>query len=175
VTLFEYIAIAFSMVISFTVLRALSGVPHAVQTGKRYWVHLAWLGSTLATVLLRFWAFWGYRGAEWNFIIFALVLVPPGLLYVLVSLLVPEDSSAVDSWKEHFLFLTAIAWDITAAMGIIVTSGVRTFPTLIFGALFITHSVGALSSEPKLHALLATVPPAVIAFVGLTVLFQPMQ
>ena len=107
--------------------------------------------------------------------------MPPGLLYVFVSLLVPEDSSAVDSWKEHFfkvrlrLFLTAIAWDITAFMGLILSHRVGTPSILIFGALFITHSVGALSSEPKLHALLATVPPAMVAVSGLTVFFQPMQ
>jgi hypothetical protein len=184
VTLFEYIAIAFSMVISFTALRALSGVPHAIQAGKRYWVHLAWLVSTLASVLLTFWIFWWNRGVEWNFITFALVLVPPCLLYVFVSLLVPEDSSAVTSWKEHFfkvrirLFVTGVVWDITAFIGATLTSGVGDLPSsafVVLPALFVTHSVGALSSKPEVHAVLVAVPPAVIAISALTVFFQPTQ
>ena len=85
------------------------------------------------------------------------------------------------SWEEHFfkvrfrLFVTAVAWDITAFMGVTLTFDVGTPSNLIFGALFVTHSVGALSSDPKLHAVLAAVPPVMVAISGLTVLFQPMQ
>ena len=63
-TQFEYIAIAYSMVLSFTVLRALSVLPHAVRIGRRYWVHTTWVCLTLGTTLLMFWNFWLYREIE---------------------------------------------------------------------------------------------------------------
>ena len=180
-TLFEYIAIAFSMVASFTVLRALSGVPHAIQRERRYWVHLTWLGSTLATVLLMFWGFWWARDVEWNIITFAWALLLPGVLYVFVSLLVPQDPSTVTSWKQHFytvrhrLFVTAIAWDITGAFtGPILTGGEIYLPVaFVFAGALAIHSVGAISRKPTVHAIIVLVPPAMIAILGLTIFFQP--
>jgi hypothetical protein len=181
VTLFEYIAIAFSMVQSFTVLRALSGVPHAIQIDRRYWVHLTWLGSTLATVLFSFWAFWGFKDFDWNFAVFAWVLVAPSLLYVFVSLLIPQDPSAVTSWREHFysirlrLFSTAIAWDLAAMLGSIINSGEsRGAVHFMFAVLLLVHSVGAISSRPAVHAVLAIVPPVLVVVSGLTIYFLPL-
>jgi hypothetical protein len=177
VTLFEYIAIAFSLVQSFTVLRALSGIPHAIQRARRYWVHMTWLGSTLATVLFTFWTFWWNRDAEWNFVLFALALVPPSVLYVFVSLLVPQDPAAVASWREHFfavrfrLFVTAIVWDITFFWAALVRSDEFSTPGAF--ALLVVHFLGAISARPVLHAVLVLVPPTLIAILGLTMFLRP--
>ncbi len=183
-TLFEYNEIAFSMVQSFTVLRALSGIPHAIAHGRRYWIHLTWLCSAVATVLMMFWTFWFARDLEWNFILFAWVLLSPGALYVFVCLLVPEAPSTVTSWRQHFysvrlrLFLTAIAFDITYFMGGIVNRDdlepeFRVPIFLGFPFLLAVHSLGAISKSPTVHAVLPFIPPALIAIAGLTILFQP--
>ncbi len=180
VTLFEYIAIAYSMVGSFAVLRALSGIPHAIQGGKRYWVHLTWLLATLGTVLLTFWTFWWARDVVWNLVSFVMALVPPGLLYVFVSLLVPENPETVASWKDHFyavrrrLFLTAVAWDLMVYLGVAMRS--EEPPSVaVFGSLIAIHLTGAISRNPRVQVLLAGIIPVALAAIGLIDFFQPAQ
>ena len=57
-TLFEYLAIAFSLVLSFAAMRLVAGLPYAVQADRRYWVHLVFVfshsryGSLLASTLV---------------------------------------------------------------------------------------------------------------------------
>ncbi len=179
-TLFEYIAIAYSMVGSFAVLRALSGIPHAIQGGKRYWVHLTWLLATLGTVLLTFWTFWWARDVLWNLVSFVMVLVPPGILYVFVSLLVPENPETVASWEDHFyavrlrLFLTGVAWDLAVYLGAAMRS-VEPPPMAVWGSLIAVHLAGAISRNPRIHALLAGIIPIMLVAIGLVSFFQPAQ
>ena len=73
-TLFEYLAIAFSLLFSFTVMRLLAGLPPAAQPGRRYWVHLTFTCAQLAGTVATFWAFWSYRNATWTLPKFILVL-----------------------------------------------------------------------------------------------------
>jgi hypothetical protein len=180
VTLFEYIAIAYSMLGSFAALRALSGIPHAIQDGKRYWVHLTWLFATLGTVLLSFWAFWWSRDVLWNIVSFVTVLASPGIGYVFVSLLVPENPETVDSWRDHFyavrlrLFLIAIAWDIMTFLGAALRPD-HSPSVAVFGSLIAIHLTGAISREPRVQALLAGTIPVVVAAIELAFFFQPAQ
>ena len=39
-TLFEYLAIAFSLVFSFIAARLVAGLPHALDSSRRYFVYL---------------------------------------------------------------------------------------------------------------------------------------
>ena len=45
--LFEHVAVAFSMVLSFGVVRLLDGLRPALVPGRRYWVHALWLVQKL--------------------------------------------------------------------------------------------------------------------------------
>ena len=177
-TLFEYIAIAFSMMLSITVLRALSVVPYAVQAGKRYWVYLIWLFTTLMGVILLFWTYWWYRDLEWNIVSFLLVLASPAVLYVYVSILVPENAADVTSWREYFysvrvrFFLTGLTWVIvTFAAGFV-------FPIpsteVFFGiALVLMNVIGAVSSKPGVQAVLVLIPPVMFPIFTWLLYFQP--
>jgi len=177
-TLFEYIAIAFSMMLSITVLRALSVVPYAVQAGKRYWIYLIWLFTTLMGVILLFWTYWWYRDLEWNIVSFLIVLASPAVLYVYVSILVPENAADVTSWREYFysvrvrFFLTGLAWVIvTFAAGIV-------FPIqsieVFFGiALVLMNVIGAVSSKPRVQAVLVLIPPVMFPISTWLLYFQP--
>jgi len=60
-TLFEYVAIAYCLVISFAVTRAASVLPYALAPDGRYWVHTTWVFSNLGFSLLIFWNFWSFR------------------------------------------------------------------------------------------------------------------
>jgi len=165
VTLFEYLAIAYSLVISFAVLRALSGLPHAFGTQRRYWIHLAWVCWNLQASIMEFWIFWGFRDIEWSYGLFLLVLANPAVLYVMACILTPEEPSHVASWREHFyairlkLFVTAICWRfVLLAITIVVLELPLDHPIfLIHLVSFVIWVAGAFSKRPTVHATIACI------------------
>ena len=44
-TLFEYLAIAFSLVLSFSAMRLVAGLPYAAHPNRRYWAASAEYGN----------------------------------------------------------------------------------------------------------------------------------
>lgn len=101
-TLFEYLAIAFSLIFSFSAMRLVGGIPHAVQRGRRYWVHLCFVLWQLLITVFIFWAFWSFRDVSWTFPRFALVLLSPALIYFNACALIPENPESVESWRDYF-------------------------------------------------------------------------
>jgi hypothetical protein len=166
VTLFEYLAIAYSLVISFAVLRAASGLPHALASGRRYWIHAAWLLTNLAGSLITFWLFWSFREVEWSLGRFVLALSNPTLIFVCASILVPDQPGRVQSWREHFYtvrlryFAYAIAWLVVVALitTVVLDVPVRHPARLFQSAFLILFIAGAATSRPKIHAVLAVLP-----------------
>jgi hypothetical protein len=102
-TLFEYLSVGYSIVLSLTIVRLLGGLPATVASDRRYWVHVVWIGIVLIRSVLFWWNFWSYHEvATWNFFSFALVLLVPGLLYIMAATLIPDSPSSVGSWQAHF-------------------------------------------------------------------------
>ena len=101
-TLFEYLAIAFSLVLSFSAIRLVGGLPHALRREGRYWVHVAFVVGLLFSVTNAFWVFWSFREISWNYPKFLLALLNPGILYLLAATLVPENPETVRSWRDHY-------------------------------------------------------------------------
>ena len=60
-TLFEYITVVVSIVLSFGMIRLLGGLRPALSREGRYWVHVAWVGIKLLNLLLFWWGFWNLR------------------------------------------------------------------------------------------------------------------
>ena len=60
-TLFEYLAIAFSLVFSFSAMRLVAGLPYAAQANRRYWVHLVFVSAHLLLTAVGFWNLWNFR------------------------------------------------------------------------------------------------------------------
>ena len=100
--LFEYIAIAFSLVFSFTVLRLVSGLPYSAQPGRTYWVHLLFLLAFLLWVVNAFWAFWSYHDVEWTYLRYILALASPAAQYYVAVVLVPSEPAEVTSWRDYY-------------------------------------------------------------------------
>ncbi len=180
-TLFEYLAAGYTLVLSFAVIRALGGIAHAVHPARRYWVHVVWLAVILFASLGTFWAFWSYREVEWTLIRFALLLAVPALQYVFCSLLVPPDPSSVTSWRDYFfdvripLFATGVLMTATVVVGSTVVLGVSlTHPVrlaqLTMMALF---AIGLASDKPSVHSVLAAALSCIMVVVFLSVLGQP--
>ena len=176
-THFEYLTVGYSLIVSFAVLRALSGFPHLLRSSSRYWVHVSWVVFGLFGCVFIFWAFWRFREAEWTLRSYILVLAVPALLYVHNSILVPSDPASVTSWRDHFfrvrvpLFVTACLMHTAALIGNYLLLGIPPSALLSLWGLLGISAVALTSANSRLHAVLALVP-LLFAAAALTVLAQ---
>ncbi len=133
-TLFEYLAIAFSLVLSFSAMRLVAGLPYATQKAQRYWVHLVFVFSQLLVTVVAFWNLWGFREATWTLPRFVLVLTIPGAIYFGACILIPNEPSSIDSWRAHYYVMRQ-----------------RFFMAALAAIVAISLSLGVVSELPWLH------------------------
>jgi len=188
-TIFEYLAAAYVLMLSFAVLRAMSGIPHAIRSPLRYWVHISWLLSALFLCLVCFWAFWPYHGVEWTIFNFSNALAIPALLFAHNSLLVPSDPSVVESWRDYFfdvraaLFATGAIFMLTVVVSNQSTLGVGPLHPSQLGnyALIAMYLLGLVSKRASVHAGLAVAFPSLLLVYVLSQattpdsVFRPLQ
>ena len=97
-TLFEYLTVAVSIVLSMGIIRLIDGLRPAWRAPARYWVHLIWVFIKIWSHAQYWWLLWGYReGTDWNFPFFLYLLVGPALLYMQVSMLLPPRPETISS------------------------------------------------------------------------------
>ena len=180
-SVFEYLAAGYVLMLSLAVLRAMSGVPHAVGSPNRYWVHISWLFSSLIWCLMSFWCFWPYREVDWTVLQFMGALAIPALLYSYNSLLVPPDPSAVVSWRDYFfdvrtsLFATGAAFMTAVVVSNQVSLGVPLLhPSQLLNYVQIGLCVvGLVSAKPGLHVALALAFPGLLVIYLFTLMVDP--
>jgi len=73
-TLFEYVAVAASLICSFVAVRVLGAAAAVLRPGERYWVHAAWVFLVLCILSVQWWLFWSYHDVEWTYARFILAL-----------------------------------------------------------------------------------------------------
>ena len=180
-TLFEYLAIAFSLLFSFSVMRLVAGLPHASQRGRRYWVHLCFVSWQLLLTVMIFWLFWTFRSVTWNFPTFVLVLASPSLLYFNACTLIPESPASVESWREYFYsvrrryFVGVSCW----ALAVVAISTVALRMPLLFpgrgaqAVMLLVGVAGALSASHRAQAGIAVFALAITVLVALVLGLQP--
>ena len=102
-TLFEFIAVPVSILLSLSAAKLLGAVRHTIRPGARYWVHTAWVAEMLFVHVLTWWSLWSVRDfTSWTLATFALILALPAFLYVASNALVTDSPDAVESWEAHF-------------------------------------------------------------------------
>jgi hypothetical protein len=179
-TLFEYLGAANTLILSFAILRGVSGVPYALRPSSRYGVHFVYLSLALTNCLISFWVFWFLRDVEWTFYRFVVSLLIPILIYVHVSLLVPPDPSTVSSWRAHFFGVRIPVFTSGAAVFVAIAVGHQTLleiPALhplelpVYATIAI-YSMGLTSVKPKLHTALALGNLVVMAGIVIGMLSQ---
>jgi hypothetical protein len=181
VTLFEYVAVAFSLVFSYTALRLVGGLPSALEGSRRYWVHATLVVGQLFSTAAVFWLFWSFRDVEWTFPRFLLVLASPGLVYYNACALVPENPSEVQSWRVHYFaarkryYLGVALW----ALVVVTTSTLLldmpiAHPARVVqaGALGI-GVLGASTADPRAHAGIAAFLVVLMLFGGFAIASEP--
>jgi hypothetical protein len=180
-TLFEYIAIAFSLVFSFTVVRLVGALPYVTRTDRIYWVHFAFLVTALLYVVNGFWAFWTYEAVTWTYARYVVALTHPVTLYFVSATLVPGEPAQVGSWRDHY-FATRRRFFI--GLGVLGLAATLTTTTLV--SLPMLHSarlgevgtlavaaIGLASENPRVHGGLAVASLLSVAAFGAIVLARP--
>lgn len=165
-TLFEYLSVAVSIVLSLSAAQILASVRSVLQGGKRYWVHVIWIVLALNTHVILWWEFWAYRDVtDWTLAKFLLVLVNPGLLFVASNALATSNMNTNTSWEEHFF---AARWSFFVPFGVLLVVSffrdafildrpfevARHLPELIVLGVC---PLGASSESRRTHAILALV------------------
>jgi hypothetical protein len=162
VTLFEYLSVAISIVLSLSAGQVLVNLREVFDPARRYWVHALWVAQTLWLHVLYWWSMWAYRDIEsWSLLSFAFVLLVPALLFMCSSALVPTYAQNVSSWDQHFY--TVRRWYFASRALIVVFASLRTWllldttPPPISGLILVACVAGFVSSNRSLHAVLVFV------------------
>ena len=180
-TLFEYLAIAFSLVFSFAAMRLVAGLAHASHPHSRYWVHLSAVCVLLLMTVSVFWVFWSFREVSWTLPRFLLVLGSPALLYFNACTIIPEDPSSIPSWRDYYYsvrrryYSGILCWVLmTATISTLVLGMSWSHPArLVQLSVVLTGLVGATSSSERVHAGIAILATAFMLSVAGSVMTPP--
>ena len=101
-TVFEYLTISISILLTLGVSRLITGAPYVFRSGG-YWIHGLWFVLALLTLFLQWARIWSYHAIEsWTLIQFFVTLSGPVAVYMTCHGLVSDNPKEVASWKDHF-------------------------------------------------------------------------
>ena len=161
-TLFEYLSVALSIVLSLSALRLVNGLRGGLSANRRYWVHTLWMVVMLGICLSHWWTSWSFRAADWTFATFVLMLSGPALLYFVVGTLVPEGSDESFEPEAHFFenrvqfYVGLICYMVLATFdGYLIMDAPLIAPARVIQVLGALLAVlGLISSNRALHKVL---------------------
>ena len=181
-TLFEYLSVAVSIVLSLSAAHILGNLRAVFEPATRYWIHALWVVISLFIHLLVWWGFWAYRIVEsWNLATFALVLLNPGILFVASTTLVLDRSGLDRNWEQHFF---DIRRSFFATFGLIAPGAVLR-DWILFGTpvvssghlpeMFITVfcAIAWASTNRRVHAVLTLATGVVLITFTASIWLQP--
>jgi hypothetical protein len=179
-TLFEYLAIAYSLVLSFAALRLVAGLPHALDPNRRYSVHLIYVFIMIFATAAAFWGQWSLRDVDWNFLFFLLTLGGPAVIYFMACTLIPDEPSSIGSWQDHFFsvrrsfFGGFCIWALFQAMASALLLHVPLFHPfrLVQSGILVLGVAGLASDRPSVHRMIL-IFAAVVAIFTAFVFLQP--
>jgi len=180
-TLFEYIAIAFSLVYSFAVLRLLGGLSQAIMPRRMYWVHLVFVITALLYVINAFWGFWSYSGVTWSYPLYIAALLTPTIQYFLTTVLIPGQPAEVPCWRDYYFsvrrrfFAGLVVLGLAGLLSNTVLVDMSPYHPARFGQVgtLAIGSAGLVSSNPSVHAGLAVASLLGVVAFGVIILAQP--
>lgn len=165
---FSFLMVMISVIVGFGVTELLGGSARLLRSrgeAKPYWLHVVLVVGVFMALLAIWWESWGLRlMPDWNFPAVVFMLSVPVCLYLIVSLLFPDDFKDCD-FREYYFKIFRSMWIIaflTTALG-------TSFRPIMFGHDFI--DIDNLSSliqlliavvlfstkKPKVHEILVPV------------------
>ena len=182
-TLFEYLTVAVSIVLSMGIVRLVGGLLPAMRRDARNWIHVSWILIKIYSHVQYWWLTWVYRqGVDWNFLSFLYLLVGPILLYMQAAILIPSSPEDVASWRERFFglhrpffFLNAL-YVLQVQLGTFVIGGTSPPLAAVIGSgLGVALSLtGAFTSDRRAHAWVVLGSLALIAVTAIGLIFRPL-
>ena len=167
-THFEYIFVAVSIVLSFTILRLLDALPTALNAASRYWVHTVWVLQFLFFCVNFWWLNWVNRSLDSiSQRYFLFLIAAMGILYLTATSLVSATPTAVSSWRAHFfqhrrpffagafVYLALLTFNSFVTFEIPLLHGIRAvqaFHLLLFALGF---AMGSERAQARIAALIA--------------------
>ena len=171
-THFEYIFVAVSIILSFTLLRLLDALPHALDRRRGYWPHAVWVVFLLYFCATYWWISWHNRiFEELSLRYFLFLLLAPSVLYLSATALVSATPASVTSWREHFfrvrirfftgllLYLSMLIVNTSVTFGVPLRHPLRIAQAIVVGLVL----AGALVSSPRGQTFLGGLAAAVLA------------
>jgi len=105
--IFFHVRVVMSIVLGLGLTRLLNGTSRFVQHPGRqavYLVHLGWVGWTvLLLVHFWWWEFWLAATPRWTFELYLFVVAYVVLLFLLCTLLYPDDLDGYAGYEDYFL------------------------------------------------------------------------
>jgi hypothetical protein len=164
-TLFEFLSVAISIVLALSAGQLLTNLREVFDSARRSWVHATWVMHLLITHVLVWWSLWAFRDLDWNLVTFVLILLPPAILFLCSSALVPSYAPTVTSWEEHFFRVRR--WFFAVRTLFLVAAGFRSWllldkpvlesPSPVSGAMFVVCVAGLILPGRRVHGALAIV------------------
>lgn len=179
---YQHVVVVMSILLGLSVTQLLKGLAQLYRRRHRvrpYWLHTAWVVLLIVFSLLLWWLFWNYRSIEeWSFFRFIVYLSPMIVFYFLTSIVIPDPSDPVTSYKEYY-FSSRAGFFGTFALQIVLAHAtgvvVRGLPLLDPSNLFRLATVVLLlvamrSASERVHAVVLTL--CAIVIVAFTTLFH---
>ena len=178
-TLFEYLAVAFSIVLGFSLTHLLGRVRSVFEPGRRHAVHITFFFFLVLLHPQLWWALWDLHDeAPWNLFTFFYTLVGPALLYLIATSVVPIDRSTNLSWEEHFgssrpwIYGFTAAYMLWAIGEVYWVFGISLFHPyrVVQTSLFLIAMAAAIRPSSRMDRI--AVPLMLIIFVGAQLVFR---
>ena len=169
---FLHVKVLLSMILGLGVAHLLRGVARIVQHPRKYriyWVHLVWvLFLFLYLILFWWWEFFLEKVAQWTFPLYFFIAIYATLLYLLCSLIFPDEMDEYDGYRGYFY--SRRQWIFSVMTLLFIADIIDTFIKgaeyrahlgLFYGirtAIYILLSAFAVKiRSPRYHAVFATV------------------
>lgn len=136
---FIHMRIVLGMVVGLGLTHLLRQLARIIEHPGRkrvYWVHLVWAGS-MFLYLLSFW-WWEYRLSlvtQWTFNLYLFVTLYALLLYLLCTLVLPENIDEYADWRDYFYQRRAWFFGLLALAYLIDLADTRIKGATYFAAL----------------------------------------
>jgi hypothetical protein len=163
-TLFEYLAVAVSIVLGLAATRLMDALPHVFAKGRRYWIHATITCACLGNIGNAWWIMWSYQTVtEWTSARFFLVLGISGLHYSIAALLAPSAAASVASWRKYYweirvrLYSLTLVWMALIAVQSWILLDISWWhPTRLVELVVMSlGAAGVASTNPRIHVLIA--------------------
>ena len=103
-SLFEYLTVAISIVLSMSIVRSLEAVGDVLDPARRDRIHLIWFLVKAFEPALVWWSIWALQDEpNWTYPSFLLCLSGPVLLFFQITTLTTREPDDVPDWGTHFM------------------------------------------------------------------------